>query len=119
MFILQFHKKDPLFRLVDMAIFDGYAFGDRFLEGAEFRITLGPNREPVVTATEPTVDYLTGVKSSTEGWEQEIQKRLLAGYDNLYLPEDRTSPWDNQELHLVRDYDSYLSDGLTLVANED
>lgn len=89
-------------RIVEKAYLDGYVVADRFLDSVIFEVTVKDNR-PVVKATPMAKDYLNKRLSSIEGWEKRIEEFLVKekGYDNLFLPTDRTDEtWYTEELWL-------------------
>lgn len=111
--IVQFHKTKPIYRFVNEALFDGYAVGDRFLEGVMFKITV-PNGEIKVEADADACHYLNTVFSDPKKWELRVKNYLESdGYEDLETFVS-SKEWDGRELHLTDDCSYYEQNGLTL-----
>lgn len=120
-YLVQFHSDGKHFRLIDKAYEDGYAYGDRFLEGAMFEVALTEDRSDfTVKADDMTAGYLEDKHSSPEAWSKDISDSLhrQGGGDMLVADEaDCTGGWDQNEVHLTNaDLKFYTEEcNLTLV----
>lgn len=70
-----------------VAYFDGYAFGDRVLEGVMFKATLLPNKHLEVTIAPDSLDYFSDLNMGK--WTKEALEFALTN-DVFYADEEGT-----------------------------
>lgn len=74
---------------IKFALVDGYGFGDRFLEGAMFKVTAkleGTEIKYACEATDGTREYLEGKHANVSKWEDEAAEYVNQMPDSLSHP---------------------------------
>jgi hypothetical protein len=74
---------------IKFALVDGYGFGDRFLEGAMFKVTAkldGDEIKYTCEATDGTREYLEGKRADVSGWEKDATEYVNQMPDSLSHP---------------------------------
>lgn len=107
--IIQFSKDGKKIRKVTTAFFDGYHFGDRFLEGCEFEARVNEYGLLTVSPTPSTADYLKTYFCDTKKWTERAMKYVTGCGDNLFVHQ-HNKIWNDDELHLTDNLEGYLTD---------
>lgn len=121
--IIQFHKENNKIRFVNKALEDGYKYGDKFLEGVMFIVSINDKSEVCVEPTKDARSYLEDKFCDCDKWSNLIKESLeengsdcLTGIEETENDE-QSELWDNDELHLidVDEINFYTDDGFEIV----
>lgn len=113
--IIQFHKKDNKIRFVNKALEDGYRYGDRFLEGVMFIVSIDDKGKVCVEPTEDARSYLEGEFCDCDKWSNLIKESLEENGSDCLTGMADTDKDEQSEIWDIDEINFYTDDGFEIV----